>query len=74
MISEILSFNKDRRKNGILCTWNISQKSGVGKWERKWLLDKVKFNTVMTGNLFLGKEKYVRNERFFDAECEEITD
>jgi len=29
---------------------------------------------VMTANEFLGKEKPVRKERCFDAQCEEITD
>ena len=32
------------------------------------------FNVVMTANEFLGKEKHAMSERFFDVECEEITD
>ena len=52
----------------------LTKKNSVRKWERKWLLDKRKFSTVMTGNEFLGKEKNVRNERVFFGECEEITD
>ena len=61
---------KDWRKNRMLVTWNVSQWGSRRKREDKWLLWKGKFNVVMKS---WGKKRYIKSERSFDSECEEIT-